>query len=98
MIIEHLTVAIPAGTQAAFIAHDAAVWTATLSRQPGFIGKETWAEASDPTRIHLIIRWETRAQWKSISPDLLAATDRRMEAAFGHPVPVLSCADCEVIG
>ncbi|MEO0485927.1 MAG: TIGR03792 family protein [Pseudomonadota bacterium] len=98
MIIEHLTVSIPAGTHTAFLAHDAAIWTATLAAQPGFAGKETWLQADDPTRVHLIIRWDTREQWKAIPQALLAQTDAAMAAAFGRPVPVLSCTDCEVIG
>jgi len=97
MIIEHLTVAIPAGTHAEFLIHDAAIWTATLSKQPGFLGKETWLEADDPTRLHLIIRWQTREEWKAVPGDLLAATDAAMTEAFGRPVPVLSCVDLEVL-
>jgi len=98
VIIEHLTVAIPSGTSEAFLKHDAAIWTATLAQQPGFIGKETWIEAEDDTRVHLIIRWESRAQWKAVPPALLAATDTAMSAAFGQSVPVLSCTDLELIG
>ncbi|MEM9436053.1 MAG: TIGR03792 family protein [Pseudomonadota bacterium] len=98
MIIEHLVVAIPEGTSESFLQHDAAIWTATLAQQPGFLGKETWLEADDATRVHLIIRWETRAQWKAVPPALLAATDVAMAEAFGRPVPVLSCTDLEVIG
>ncbi|MEM1233990.1 MAG: TIGR03792 family protein [Pseudomonadota bacterium] len=98
MIIEHLTVAIPSGRASEFLDHDTAIWTATLAQQPGFVGKETWIEAEDDTRVHLIIRWETREQWKSVPGDLLAETDARMAAAFGVPVPVLSCTDLEVIG
>ncbi|MEM6275494.1 MAG: TIGR03792 family protein [Pseudomonadota bacterium] len=98
MIIEHLTVSIPDGTEAAFLKADAEVWTATLAAQPGYIGKETWVELGDRTRVHLTIRWQTRDEWKSVPGDLLAATDRRMTEVFGHAVPVLSCEEFEVIG
>ncbi|MGR3436365.1 MAG: TIGR03792 family protein [Shimia sp.] len=98
MIIEHLVVGVPADAHAAFVAKDAEVWTATLAAQPGYLGKEVWAQADDPTRMHLVIRWETRAQWKAVPEDVLAATDAAMTEAFGRPVPVLSCTDLEVIG
>ena len=98
MIIEHLTVSIPEGTEAAFLEADKSVWTATLAQQPGFIGKETWVELGDRTRVHLTIRWETREEWKAVPTDLLAATDQRMTDTFGHPVPVLSCEEFEVVG
>lgn len=98
VIIEHLTLAIPDGTEDAFLRADAEVWTDTLSAQPGFLGKETWVELNARTRVHLTIRWATREDWKAVPGDLLEATDARMTKAFGHAVPVLSCEEFEVIG
>ncbi|MEM8592988.1 MAG: TIGR03792 family protein [Pseudomonadota bacterium] len=97
MIIEHLTLNVPPETRAAFLECDAAIWTTTLAAQAGFLGKETWIEAEAPDRVHLIIRWETREAWKSVPPDLLAATDARMTDAMGAPQAVLSCTDLEVV-
>lgn len=97
MIIEHLTVSVPAGAHDRFLTDDAEIWTKTLAAQPGYLGKEVWVEAEDPTRIHLIIRWSSREAWKSVPSDLLAATDIRMTETFGQPVPVLSCMDLEVL-
>ncbi|MEM1375446.1 MAG: TIGR03792 family protein [Pseudomonadota bacterium] len=98
MIIEHLTVAIPDGAEDAFVRADADVWTATLAAQPGFLGKETWVELGDRTRVHLTIRWASRAEWKAVPGELLTATDARMTEVFGHAVPVLNCEEFEVIG
>ncbi|MGR3492881.1 MAG: TIGR03792 family protein, partial [Shimia sp.] len=78
-------------------AADSEVWTATLSQQPGYIGKEVWVDLEHPTHAHLIIRWETKAQWKAVPTDLLAATDTRMTEVFGTPVPVLSCQELRVL-
>ncbi|MEJ6392560.1 TIGR03792 family protein [Gymnodinialimonas sp. 2305UL16-5] len=95
--IEHLTVAIPPDTITAFLEADSAVWTATLSQQPGYTAKEVWVDRTDPTRVHLIIRWESYEAWKSVPADLLAATDAKMTETFGHVVPVLSCTALDVL-
>jgi uncharacterized protein (TIGR03792 family) len=97
MVIEHLVLSVPLALQPRFMQTDAVVWTATLAAQPGFLGKETWAEAADPDKLHLIIRWQSRAAWHAIPPALLAETDARMTAAFGQPCAVISCADYDVL-
>ncbi|MEM9756621.1 MAG: TIGR03792 family protein [Pseudomonadota bacterium] len=98
LVIEHLTVSVPANRHAEFLSADAAVWTNVLAAQPGYLGKETWVEADDATRVHLIIRWASRAEWKAVPEALLAQTDARMAQIFGQPVPVLSCVDLDVLG
>ncbi len=97
MIIEQLTFRVPAALRPRYLALDAEIWTATLAAQPGFLGKEVWVEADDPDSLHLIIRWQSRAQWKAVPTDLLADTDRRFAAALGQQVPVLRCLDQEVL-
>lgn len=97
MVIEHLTLRVPLALRPLFLEADATVWTATLAAQPGFLGKETWAEAADPDKLHLIIRWQSREAWHAVPPALLAATEARMTAAFGQPCAVLSCTDCNVL-
>jgi uncharacterized protein (TIGR03792 family) len=97
MVIEHLTLRIPLALRPRFLTADAEIWTATLAVQPGFVAKETWADVGQPDRIHLIIRWQTRALWKAVPADLLAETDARMTAAMGQPCAVLSCTDYDVL-
>jgi uncharacterized protein (TIGR03792 family) len=97
MVIEHLTVRVPIALRSLFLEADAKVWTATLAAQPGFLAKETWADAADPETLHLIIRWQSREQWKAVPPAVLAETDARMTAALGQPCAVLSCNDCDVL-
>jgi uncharacterized protein (TIGR03792 family) len=98
MIIEHLTFSVPPDLQPRFLALDAEIWTATLARQPGFLGKEVWSDGDHAETLHLIIRWTGRRAWKAVPADLLAMTDRRFAAAFGTPVPALSCVEHSVLG
>jgi uncharacterized protein (TIGR03792 family) len=97
MVVEHLVIPVPPVAQARFLALDAAIWTAVLAAQPGFLGKEVWADPAAPDRLHLIIRWTDRAAWKAVPADLLAATDLRFAAALGLNLPVASCTGYDVV-
>ncbi|MCU0905589.1 MAG: TIGR03792 family protein [Tabrizicola sp.] len=98
MIIEHLTFSVPLALRPAFLALDAEIWTATLARQHGFLGKEVWTDTGAPDTFHLIIRWTDRDAWKAVPADLLAETDQRFAAALGVQIPVLSCIEHRVLG
>ncbi len=97
MIIEQLTFRVPLPLRPRFLALDAEIWTAALAAQPGYLGKETWAEAEDPETLHLIIRWASRAAWKAVPQALLSETDRRFTAALGQHLPVQRCLDQEIL-
>lgn len=97
MVIEHLRLRVPLALRPRFLQADAEVWTATLAAQPGFVAKETWADVADPDTLHLVIRWQSRVEWKAVPTALLADADARMTAAMGQPCPVLSCTDCDVL-
>ena len=77
MVIEYLRFDVPSDKRSAFLAADAAIWTASLSQYPGFIGKETWL---DQTTGHIVtlLRWQTLKAWKSIPQADLDAIDARM--------------------
>jgi uncharacterized protein (TIGR03792 family) len=98
MIIEHLTFDVPLPLRPRFLALDAGIWTATLAAQPGYLGKEVWADTDPPGTLHLMIRWTSREAWKAVPADLLAETDRRFAAALGQAVPVLTCTEHRVLG
>jgi uncharacterized protein (TIGR03792 family) len=90
-VIEHLVVRVPVAGQRRYLSADAEVWTAMLARQPGFAGKEIWADEDDPECLHLIIRWASREDWDAIPKPLLEATEAAFQAAIGGAFPVESC-------
>jgi uncharacterized protein (TIGR03792 family) len=77
MVIEWLRFDVPAAKRAAFLKRDNEVWTAGLSRYPGFVGKELWLEAESGNVI-AVIRWETLSAWKSIPQLDLEGLDAAM--------------------
>jgi len=90
-VIEHLTVRVPVALQPRYMTADAAVWTAALAAQPGYLGKEVWADLDDPERLHLVIRWASRADWDAVPRRLLESTEARFRAAIGAEIPIDSC-------
>jgi uncharacterized protein (TIGR03792 family) len=97
MVIEWLSFSVPVADQPAFLAADAAIWTATLAACPGFMGKETWVRADAPDRIDLIIRWNSRADWHAVPRDSLDATETRFRGAFAGQATFLGCTDLDVV-
>jgi uncharacterized protein (TIGR03792 family) len=68
MVIEWLKFKVDSDSREQFIQQDEKIWTASLSKYPGFLGKEVWIEPTAPGKVVFTIRWQTREQWKSISP------------------------------
>jgi uncharacterized protein (TIGR03792 family) len=97
MVIEQLTFTVPLQDRARYLALDAEIWTPALAAQPGFLGKEAWVEAEAPERLHLVIRWDSRAAWHAVPRALLEATEARFRAALGAVVPVERCLDQDVV-
>ena len=97
MVVEHLSFRIPLALQPHFLACDAAIWTATLAAQKGFIGKEYWADASDPHTLHLIIRWVSHDHWHAVPKHVLDETERRFAAAVGQTYRTLSCVAYDIL-
>ena len=77
MVIEYLRFDVPPDLRAAFLAADAAIWTASLSRYPGFIDKETWLDQATG-QVVTLLRWQTLEAWKSIPQSDLDEIDARM--------------------
>lgn len=78
MVIEFLTFTVPAVQRAAFLARDAEVWTTGLAQHPGYLGKEVWVDADDPTQVTCVIRWASLAEWKSFPESRIQELDAQM--------------------
>jgi uncharacterized protein (TIGR03792 family) len=83
MIIEWLKFQVAPDSRAKFIREDAEIWTDALKNYLGFMGKEVWINPYKPNEIILVIRWQTRQQWKAISRDELEAIDARFAQTMG---------------
>lgn len=77
MMIEWLKFQVSVESRDVFIRLDNQIWTSVLSQFPGFLGKEVWISPDLPEEITLIIRWETREQWKGIPLAILEATEEK---------------------
>lgn len=78
MVIEWLKFQVSPESRDIFIQLDNEIWTPFLAQFPGFLGKEVLISPNIPHEIILVIRWETREQWKAISLDVLEVTEQTM--------------------
>lgn len=77
MVIEFLRFEVEEAQRTAFLAADAAIWTAALSQYPGFMSKEVWVD-QETGHVVTMIRWATLEAWKSIPQSDLDAIDAKM--------------------
>ncbi|WP_443029131.1 TIGR03792 family protein [Spirulina sp. CS-785/01] len=83
MVIEWLQFRVNPEHREQFVQQDAEIWTPVLARYPGFSGKEVWVSPDSP-EIIIIIRWETREQWKAIPETVLIETEAKFAQAMGN--------------
>jgi uncharacterized protein (TIGR03792 family) len=83
MVIEWLKFRVQPEVREKFVEQDQAIWTKALATQSGFLSKEIWINPDIPDEIILVIRWQTREQWKAIAPELLAQTEEIFKASMG---------------
>ncbi|MBF2019052.1 MAG: TIGR03792 family protein [Hydrococcus sp. C42_A2020_068] len=84
MVIEWLKFRVSPQSREKFIQKDEEIWTATLAKYPGFLGKEVWINPSAPEEIVLVARWQTREEWKAIPQKDLDETERQFAQAMGE--------------
>jgi uncharacterized protein (TIGR03792 family) len=84
MVIEWLKFRVTPEAREKFIEQDEVIWTATLATYPGFLRKEVWLDPSISDEVVLIIRWQSREQWKAVPIDVLRATEEKFAAAMGQ--------------
>lgn len=82
MVIEWLKFTIDAQHRENFLQKDAEIWTATLSKYPGYLGKEIWINPNNEAELILIIRWRTREDWKTIPQSVLEETEQKFAKAL----------------
>lgn len=83
MVIEWLEFEVISQLREKFIQVDREIWTATLQQYPGFLGKEVWLAPNQVDRVYLVIRWQTREQWKSVPLEVLAQTEKEFAQKMG---------------
>ncbi|MEO1428301.1 MAG: TIGR03792 family protein [Cyanobacteria bacterium J06632_19] len=79
MVIELLKFKISPKDREKYIQRDAEIWTAALADYPGFLGKELWINPNNPEELVMVIRWETRQQWKSILQEEIDAIAEKFD-------------------
>lgn len=84
MVIELLIVEVAAEDREKYLQIDREIWTKAIAQFPGFINKEVWLNPDKPTEVNLVIRWRSRKEWKSISTQLLAETERQFALKMGN--------------
>ncbi len=93
MVIEQLTFHVPPSLYERFLREDARIWTAFLSRQCGYEGKEVWREAGQPQKLHIVIRWRSREHRNALPRDQLIETELAFTEAMGTICPILATVD-----
>ena len=83
MVIEWLVFKIAAGAREKFIEQDQEIWSPLLAKYPGFLSKEIWLDPEKSDRLTIVIRWQTRQEWKAVPTDILEATEEKFAKAMG---------------
>ncbi|MGD1705005.1 TIGR03792 family protein [Dapis sp. BLCC M229] len=97
MIIEWLQFKIEENSKEEFLQKDREIWTSFLALQMGFLRKEVWLDSYRGNEVIIIVYWESREQWKSISQVLLQETESKFREALGmENYSLLDCREYEV--
>ncbi|MGB6298984.1 MAG: TIGR03792 family protein [Rivularia sp. (in: cyanobacteria)] len=96
MVIELLKFKIAPKHREKYIQRDAEIWTKALVDYPGFLGKELWINPNDPTELVMVIRWESREQWKSILPQEIDAIEQRFDQDLGFTYEMVESSEYQV--
>ncbi len=81
MVVEFLTFDVPLSEKSEWLRTEEEHWSRFLEQQSGFVGKQMWEDAADPTAVHAVIWWESLEHWHAIPQAELAEV---MEAMGEH--------------
>lgn len=84
LAVEHLLFKVTPELVDKWIEVDHEVWTLELSKQPGFLKKETWVSRDVPGDITTIVYWSDIDLWKSIDHDWLMEVDKKFNQIIGE--------------
>jgi uncharacterized protein (TIGR03792 family) len=82
MVVELLTFTIAPEDRAGWLDVEERTWSRFLERQPGFVGKQVWADREHPDRVHCVITWADQESWDAITADAVARVDAEMGEWF----------------
>ncbi|NJR67131.1 MAG: TIGR03792 family protein [Leptolyngbyaceae cyanobacterium CRU_2_3] len=80
MVIEWLKIRVDSEKREEYVKQDAEIWTAALSKYPGFLSKEVWISPENLSEVVLVIHWESFEKWHAIPLEEL----ERIEAKFAQ--------------
>ena len=83
MIIEWLGFSVQPQLRGKFMVEDQKIWTPVLANVDGFLDKEIWLDPAKSDRVYIIVRWQSREQWKAIPSKVLADTEQKFALAIG---------------
>ena len=84
MVIEWLKVNVAPELREQYVQKDHEIWTAGLSRYPGFLNKEVWISPDRLDEVVLVIRWESYEAWQAVPADALERIDAEFNSALGN--------------
>jgi len=89
MDVEWLRFRVDDGYREQFVQHDNAIWTAALSRYPGFLGKEVWIDPNNDAEVITVIRWNSFEEWQAVPQSILSETETTFSEAMGDTYELL---------
>ncbi len=92
-VVEFLTFTVPESELPGWLAVEEQHWSRFLERQAGFVRKEMWRSADDPTSVHAVIWWDSMEDWKAIPHTALD----EVIAAMGTHERTATCAVFDVL-
>lgn len=84
MVIEWLKVQVVPALREKYIQKDEEIWTAALSKYPGYLGKQVWLDAKNADIVVLVIHWASREAWKAVPVKDLEATEKLFAQQLGR--------------
>ena len=77
MIIEWLKFRVSPNLREEFLEIDQQIWTNKLKTYPGFLGKEVWLNPERLDEVVILIRWQTREEWKNIAQEEVDTVEKQ---------------------